>query len=69
MEAKLGPLFWKESASKDRTITKFLGGADPTDRGDWPRQHDWLVDQLYTMHSFFSPILATLQPAKLEEIE
>jgi hypothetical protein len=69
IEAKLGPLVWNESASKDRTITKFLEGADPTDRDDWARQHAWLVDQLYIMHSFFSPILATLQPAKLEEIE
>lgn len=67
LEQDLGPLIWKESAAKDRTITQFLDSTDPTDKDDWGRQHAWLVERLYAFYRAFSPIIATLQPVTDED--
>jgi hypothetical protein len=66
IEERLGKLTWNDSASKDRNIMLFLDPADPTDREDWPRQHQWLIDTLGAFHATFSPLIKTLVPLEIE---
>ncbi|MFN8218974.1 MAG: DUF4268 domain-containing protein [Fimbriimonadales bacterium] len=67
VEAKLGALTWYDAASKDRMVQQFLEGADPMDKADWPRQHEWLVERLSAFYNAFAPIIKSLEPAVFEE--
>ena len=29
-------------------------GADPSDKDSWPKQHQWILDELQKMHATFS---------------
>jgi hypothetical protein len=41
--------------------------ADPRDRNDWKRQHEWLKNTIETFHKVLSPIIRKLDLAELEE--
>jgi len=40
---------------KESKVTIVLEDTDPSDRADWPRQHEWLVKQLEAFHTTFAP--------------
>ena len=43
--------------------------ANPTNKDDWPRQHEWLKNSIETLHRELSPIVKNLDISELEEIE
>ncbi len=47
--------------NREGVVTKAVVKApvtDPSDRGDWPRQHEWMVGQLKQLNQVFGPIVA-----------
>ena len=62
IEEEIGSeLEWRENpARKEKHIRLFLEGADPEDRQDWDRQHEWLCEQLENFYRVFSPRVETL---------
>jgi len=57
IEQELGPpLEWEELPMRqDSRISSSLDNADPTDKSDWSRQHQWLAKRLNDMHRVFAP--------------
>lgn len=56
------PLNWQALPGKrDCRISCELEGADPQDRTDWPRQHEWLAQHLNAMHNAFSKKVEALE--------
>jgi len=55
VHAELGyQLDWEElPAGTDSRISVTLNDVDPEDRGQWPRQHAWMVDRLNDLHRAF----------------
>ncbi len=64
-DAKFGePLEWLERPGhKQKHIRIWLPNADPQDRDDWPRQHEWIYDKLQRFHKTFSAAVKLLDPA------
>jgi hypothetical protein len=56
IEGRFGtPLDWEEKDGRQaRRIASYLMNADPLDRGDWCRQHDWLIETSNRLHHAFS---------------
>ena len=55
------PLEWEELPMRqDSRISSSLDNADPEDRSDWSRQHEWLAKRLNDMHRVFAPRVKTL---------
>lgn len=56
MEQELGyPLEWEELPNgQNSRIAIYRNDVDPGDRGDWPRQHEWLAARLNELHRVFS---------------
>lgn len=56
IEKELGyPLDWEElPAGQDSRVSISLNAANPEDKADWPRQHQWLTQHLNDMHRVFS---------------
>jgi Domain of unknown function (DUF4268) len=54
------PLRWDE-LRREAWIAVLLDGADPEDRSDWPRQHDWLAKRLNDIHGTFASRVRALQ--------
>jgi hypothetical protein len=52
IEDELGfPLQWEELPDRrDSRIALYLDSTDPEDRGQWPRQHEWLATSLNDLH-------------------
>jgi len=49
-------LQWEELPSgQDCRIAYYLNDADPEDKTDWPRQHEWLAKHLNAMQPVFAP--------------
>ena len=49
------PLGWEELPDRqDSRIAVYLDQADPEDREDWTRQHEWLAKSLNDMHRVFA---------------
>lgn len=58
------PLNWRERPGKPQKLVEVvMEEADPADREDWQRQHDWILDQLDRFHKAFSKAVRTLDPA------
>ncbi len=57
IEEEISPnLEWRENPGrKEKHVRLFLRDADPADRQDWDRQHQWLCEQLETFHRVFAP--------------
>ncbi|MFC3214190.1 DUF4268 domain-containing protein [Novosphingobium panipatense] len=57
IEAEFGaPLSWERlDGKKQSRIAIYLEGVDPTNEADWPRQHEWLIQQLEKMRPIFQP--------------
>lgn len=54
-------LEWRELPDKKEShIVLQLEGADPTNREDWPRQHQWLKDTLELFHRVFAARVKSL---------
>jgi hypothetical protein len=54
IEEELGSsLRWDEMGREARVAAQ-LDGADPEDRNDWPRQHEWLAKRLNDIHRTFA---------------
>jgi uncharacterized protein DUF4268 len=50
-------LEWQEKPTKkhSRIIIRNHSDIDPTNKQDWPRQHEWLLDKLEAFHKAFVP--------------
>jgi hypothetical protein len=35
--------------------------ADPTDKAEWPRQHQWLAKKINELHKVFAPRVRVLE--------
>lgn len=57
IDQELGPpLTWAEQPyGIESRIFSCLENADPRNKSDWPRQHEWLADRLNRMHEVFAP--------------
>jgi hypothetical protein len=62
IERELGyALEWEElPEGQDSRIASYLNDADPEDRADWPRQHEWLTKRLNDMRRVFGDRVKTL---------
>ncbi len=59
IEQQLGELEWKHQNETGKCrIETCLNNADPYNRDDWTRQHEWLANHLNTMHKTFSPYIS-----------
>lgn len=56
IERELGyPLEWEElPTQQDSRVSVYLDPADPEDKADWPRQHEWLAQRLNDLHRTFA---------------
>ena len=63
IERELGYALKWEKQRKTRRIAIYLGDANPYDKGDWPRQHEWLARKLNDLHRVFAPRIKRLNPA------
>lgn len=53
------PLDW--TTNREGVVSKVVNKtpvADPDDRTDWPRQHQWMIDQLKRLEQVFGPAVA-----------
>ena len=50
----------KDPKRQQQYIRFFLYDADPDDRQDWGRQHQWLCEQLENFYRVFSPLVERL---------
>jgi len=68
IEAAVGfKLDWRElPEGKESHLEVFLD-ADPANRTDWSRQHQWLKDTLEKLHKVISPIIKRLDAADYHE--
>jgi hypothetical protein len=50
------------SAQQSESVRRIgvLNDADPDDRKDWPRQHEWLAKRLNDMHRVFNGCVRAL---------
>ena len=56
-------LNWEElPEGKQSRIAVYLNDADPTDKADWPRQHEWLAKKINELHRVFVPRLGAAAP-------
>jgi hypothetical protein len=57
IERELGyPLEWEELPEGIQSrIAIYLKDANPADRADWPRQHEWLAKRINELHKVFAP--------------
>ena len=53
-------LEWRENPGRKEKHIRLFYDADPEDRQDWNRQHEWLCEQLETFHRIFSPRVEVL---------
>jgi hypothetical protein len=60
IERELGyKLDWEElPEGKQSRIAIYLDDADPTNRADWPRQHEWLAKKINELHKVFAARLS-----------
>lgn len=65
IEAQFGqPLSWQRMDGKKQSrIAIYLDNTDPTAEADWPRQHEWLIQQLEKLRAVFQPLVPTLSDA------
>jgi hypothetical protein len=71
IENQLGEtLEWRElPEGKESHIKRTFEGIDPSDKDDWPRQHDLLIKTLNDFHRVLSPRVRDLDAAELEPEE
>lgn len=63
-----GPLNWESHEEQNRgTIIQAFDGYDPTNRSDWSRQHQFLVEKLAALYRAVAPIVARLDAADCEK--
>lgn len=64
IEKEIGvALAWEELPEKrDSRIAVYLQDANPEDRSDWPRQHDWLADRINELYAVFHNRIRNLSP-------
>jgi hypothetical protein len=64
IERDLGfKLDWEELPDgQDSRISVSLNDADPENKADWARQHEWLAKRLNEMHRVLAPRVKTLDP-------
>ena len=53
-------LEWDEKLGRKQNYINLSDDADPKDRHDWDRQHQWLCEQLEIFHKVFSERVQTL---------
>lgn len=58
------PLFWYDAAGNDRRIYITRAFTDVSDRASWPEQHNWLAQNLDTLHRIFSNRVRLLNSAR-----
>ena len=64
IEAEAGmPLEWRELPHRKQSHVVVTRAADPTDKKDWPAQHDWMLKTLETFHKVFSQRVKNLPDA------
>ena len=49
------PLDWEELPEKKEShVKRTWHDCDPMDRAQWPKQHEWLYEQLQLFHKLFA---------------
>lgn len=67
IEREMGqPLVWEELPNKKVSRISLERPADPTNKTDWPTQHEWLADTLERLHRVFAPRVKTLNAKEYE---
>jgi len=67
------PLDWRELPHRKQSHVVLTKAVDPSDRKDWPAQHNWCLKTLETFHKVFShrvknlPDASELQAANNDE--
>lgn len=60
-------LLWEElPGRKECRIALMRENSDPTDRTQWPTQHEWLIQQLERIYKAFSPRVKRLDASEYE---
>lgn len=69
IEAEYGAqLEWEDlPAARDCRIALYLS-CDPVDETDWPRQHNWMVENLNKLHRVFGRRIAALDMGELASL-
>ena len=61
VEAEIGcAQQWEELPEGSESRVSVLLNADPEDKNDWPRQHEWLAKRLNDIHRVFFGRVRTL---------
>ena len=70
IEKNLGfPLEWERMPNRIQArIALRKRDVDPTDRNDWPSQHEWLIEKLEAFHRTFAPRIKELNVEEQQEI-
>jgi hypothetical protein len=63
IERELGYMLdWEElPEGLECRVSSSLSDADPTNKADWPRQHEWLAKRMNEMHRVFAPRVRALE--------
>jgi len=71
IEEEIGEaLDWEELPSrKEKRIAIRKNNADPTNKADWPAQHQWMAEKLEAFYKSFSPRVKELDAAEYEPPE
>lgn len=64
VEARLGPLEWREAPGAKTCQVRALCNGTPSDPTTWPDVNEWLAGRLETMHAVFAPLVKTLDAAE-----
>lgn len=67
IEQEVGSVLeWDELPNRKVSKISLERPGDPTDKSDWPRQHDWLAQTLERLYHAFSPRVKTLDASEYE---
>ena len=62
-------LDWRELPDAKESHVETHHKTDPTDRTDWPSQHEWLKDTLEKFYKVFAPIVKKLDASEYQDTE
>jgi hypothetical protein len=63
IEAKLGPLEWRELPNAKESQVGLIRESKPSDRTTWPELNLWMADRIERWVEVFRPIVRTLEPS------
>lgn len=66
IESRFGSLLEWNEGENHGSIFKGFDNCDPTDREDWPRQHQFLAEQLLALRKAAHPLIQQIEAAEAE---